>query len=121
VTDNSHTDVFDGGVTEGKRDLRLDAFRGLALWFTFIDHLPNNVLSWLTMRNYGFSDAGEVFVFISGYTCMTAYGGALRKQGWATTAVRAVRRAWEIYAALLLLLIAFRFRLAAWRRHPLSR
>jgi len=29
------------------------------------------------MRNYGFSDAGEVFVFISGYTCMTAYGGAL--------------------------------------------
>jgi hypothetical protein len=107
VTDNSHTDVFDGGVTEGKRDLRLDAFRGLALWFTFIDHLPNNVLSWLTMRNYGFSDAGEVFVFISGYTCMTAYGGALRKQGWATTAVRAVRRAWEIYAALLLLLIAY--------------
>jgi hypothetical protein len=107
VTDNSHTDVFDGGVTEGKRDLRLDAFRGLALWFTFIDHVPNNVLSWLTMRNYGFSDAGEVFVFISGYTCMTAYGGALRKQGWATTAVRAVRRAWEIYAALLLLLIAY--------------
>jgi hypothetical protein len=107
VTDNSHTDVFDGGVTEGKRDLRLDAFRGLALWFTFIDHVPNNVLSWLTMRNYGFSDAGEVFVFISGYTCMTAYGGALRKQGWPTTAVRAVRRAWEIYAALLLLLIAY--------------
>jgi hypothetical protein len=58
VTDNSHTDVFDGGVTEGKRDLRLDAFRGLALWFTFIDHLPNNVLSWLTMRNYAHDRAG---------------------------------------------------------------
>jgi hypothetical protein len=107
VTDTSHTEVFDGGVTEGKRDLRLDAFRGLALWFTFIYHVPNNWLSWLTMRNYGFSDAGEVFVFVSGYTCMLAYGGALRKQGWATTAVRAMRRAWEIYAALLLLLIAY--------------
>jgi len=45
VTDKSHTDVVDSGVTEGKRDLRLDAFRGLALWFTFIDHVPNNVLS----------------------------------------------------------------------------
>jgi hypothetical protein len=107
VTVNSQSDIFPGGVSEGRRDLRLDAFRGLALWFTFIDHVPNNMLSWLTIRNYGFSDASEVFVFVSGYTCMIAYGGALRKQGWSTTVVRGVRRAGEIYAALLLLLIAY--------------
>jgi hypothetical protein len=107
VIDNRQTDIFTGGVTEGRRDLRLDAFRGFALWFTFIDHVPNNVLSWLTIRNYGFIDASEVFVFVSGYTCMIAYGGALRKQGWATTVVRGMRRAWEIYAALLLLLIVY--------------
>ncbi|MGA7804260.1 OpgC domain-containing protein [Bradyrhizobium sp.] len=92
---------------EHHRDLRLDACRGLALWFIFIDHVPDNSLSWLTLRNYGFSDTSEMFVFISGYTCMLAYGGALPTQGWLTTAVRALRRGWEIYAAFLVLLIAY--------------
>lgn len=90
-----------------RRDLRLDACRGLALWFIFIDHIPDSPLDWLTLRNYGFSDASEVFVFVSGYTCMLAYGGALREQGWPTTLTRALRRAWEIYAAFLLLLIVY--------------
>ena len=90
-----------------RRDLRLDAFRGLALWFIFLDHIPDNVVAWLTLRNYGFSDTTEVFVFVSGYTCMLAYGGALREQGWLTTVTRALRRGWEIYVAFLLLLIAY--------------
>ena len=90
-----------------RRDLRLDACRGLALWFTFIDHIPGNSLAWLTLRNYGFSDMSEVFVFVSGYTCMLAYGGALREQGWLTVVTRALRRASEIYAAFLLLLVAY--------------
>jgi len=89
------------------RDLRLDACRGLALWFIFINHVPDNALIWLTPRNYGFSDTSEVFVFVSGYTCMLAYGGALREQGWGTIAARALRRCWEIYAAFLLLLIIY--------------
>jgi hypothetical protein len=94
-------------IDAGRRDLRLDACRGLALWFLFIDHIPNNPLTWLTLRNFGFSDTSEVFVFVSGYTCMFAYGGALREQGWATIVTRALRRGWEIYAAFLLLLIVY--------------
>lgn len=90
-----------------RRDLRLDACRGLALWFIFIDHIPDNSLSWLTLRNYGFSDTSEVFVFVSGCTCMLAYGGALIEQGWRTIIVRALRRAWEIYAAFLILVIVY--------------
>ena len=90
-----------------RRDLRLDACRGLALWFIFIDHIPDNSLSWLTLRNFGFSDASEVFVFVSGYTCMLAYGGALPEQGWRTIAVRALRRGWEIYAAFLLVVLFY--------------
>jgi hypothetical protein len=74
------------------RDLRVDTCRGLALWFIFIDHIPDNALTWLTLRNYGFSDTAEVFVLVSGYTCMLAYGGALREQGWSTTVTRALRR-----------------------------
>jgi hypothetical protein len=86
---------------------RVDACRGLALWFIFVDHIPGNSLAWLTLRNYGFSDTTEVFVFVSGYTCMLAYGGALREQGWLTIVTRVLRRAWEIYAAFLFMLIAY--------------
>lgn len=93
-----------GGV---HRDLRLDICRGMALWFVFIDHVPNNIISWLTLRNYGFSDATEVFVFISGYTCMIAYGGALKSQGWLAMSLHAVRRSWQIYTAFLLLLVVY--------------
>jgi len=27
------------------RDIRLDLFRGLALWFIFLDHVPTNIVS----------------------------------------------------------------------------
>jgi hypothetical protein len=90
-----------------RRDLRLDACRGLALWFIFLDHIPGNIFDWLTLRNYGFSDTTEVFFFVSGYTCMLAYGGAFHEQGWRATVTRATRRGWEIYVAFLLLLIAY--------------
>ena len=50
-----------------ERDLRLDFFRGIGLWMIFLDHIPHDVVGWLTLRNYGFSDAAEFFVFISGY------------------------------------------------------
>ena len=90
-----------------ERDLRLDACRGLALWFVFIDHIPGNAFEWLTLRNYGFSDASEVFVFVSGYTCMISYGGALRSRGWPTVIARGLRRSFEIYVAFLLLVIIY--------------
>jgi hypothetical protein len=109
VTDHSRgTGKAPAVYTDGDhRDLRLDACRGLALWFIFIDHIPDNAFDWLTLRNYGFSDTTEVFVFVSGYTCMLAYGGALREQGWPTIVARALRRGFEIYAAFLLLVIAY--------------
>ena len=61
----------------------------------------------MTPRNYGLSDATEVFVFVSGYTCMIAYGLALRQRGWLTTIARALQRGWEIYVAYLLLLLTY--------------
>ncbi len=88
------------------RDLRLDACRGIALWFIFLDHVPNNIGSWLTLRNYGFSDTTEVFMFVSGFTCALAYGKALRRQGWAGAISHTVKRSWDIYTAFLLLTVA---------------
>ena len=63
------------------RDLRLDLFRGLALWLIFLDHIPQNIVNWVTIRNYGFSDAAEIFVFISGYTAAFVYGRAMQERG----------------------------------------
>jgi hypothetical protein len=63
------------------RDLRLDACCGIALWFIFLDHVPDNVGSWLTLRPYGFSDTTELFMFVSGLTCALAYRRVQRRAG----------------------------------------
>ncbi|KRR28516.1 OpgC domain-containing protein [Bradyrhizobium retamae] len=88
------------------RDLRIDACRGIALWFIFLDHVPDNVGAWLTLRNYGFSDAAEMFMFVSGVTCALAYGRAWRCEGWTGVISRTLRRSWDIYVAFLLLTLA---------------
>jgi hypothetical protein len=85
-------------VTTG-RDLRLDLFRGIALWLIFLDHIPSNVVSWITIRNYGFSDATEIFIFISGYTAAFVYGRAMGERGFVVAGARILRRAWQIYVA----------------------
>ena len=87
------------------RDLRLDVCRGLALWCIFLDHIPNNVFSWLTLRHYGFSDATEVFMFVSGVTCALSYSDVRRRDGWASVFAHTLLRSWEIYAAFLILTV----------------
>ncbi|HMM92216.1 OpgC domain-containing protein [Bradyrhizobium sp.] len=88
------------------RDLRIDACRGIALWWIFLDHIPNNIGSWLTLRNYGFSDAAEIFMFVSGVTCALAYGAAWRREGWSGVISRTLRRSWDIYVAFLVVTLA---------------
>ncbi len=90
-----------------ERDLRLDLFRGLALWLIFLDHIPSNAVSWVTIRNYGFSDATEIFVFISGYTAAFVYGRAMRERGFVLATARVLRRAWQVYAAHIFLFMIY--------------
>ena len=90
-----------------KRELRLDLFRGLSLWLIFIDHLPASLLTWLTLRNYGFSDATEIFIFISGYTAAFVYGRAMRDQGVVVASARIMKRVWQIYVAHVFLFTIF--------------
>jgi hypothetical protein len=94
-------------VVTTERDLRLDLFRGLALWLIFLDHIPENVLNWFTIRNYGFSDATEIFIFISGYTAAFVYGKAMRERGFLLSSARILRRAWQIYVAHIFLFTIF--------------
>ena len=64
-----------------KRDPRVDVFRGMALLMIFVDHIPNNALSLVTIRNFGFSDAAEIFVLLAGFSSMLAYGGVFDRDG----------------------------------------
>ena len=89
------------------RDLRLDLFRGLALWFIFLNHVPNNVVNWITNRNFGFSDATEIFVFISGYTAAMVYGRQMEHNGVIVTSARILRRAWQLYVAFIFLFVIY--------------
>jgi hypothetical protein len=95
-----------------ERDYRLDFFRGVALVFILLDHIPQNVVAWLTLRNYGFSDATEVFVFISGYSAAIAYGSVMRDQGFLVAGARIMRRTWQLYVAHIFLFVVFTAQIA---------
>lgn len=85
------------------RDLRLDLFRGIALWLIYLDHIPSNIVAWVTIRNYGFSDATEIFIFISGFTAAFVYGRAMHDYGFVVSSARILKRAWQIYVAHIFL------------------
>lgn len=90
-----------------QRDVRLDFFRGIALWLIFVDHIPNNILGNVTVRNYGFSDAAEIFVFISGYSAAIAYSRAMQNRGFLIASARILKRVWQLYIAFVFLLAMF--------------
>lgn len=90
-------------MTNG-RDHRIDFFRGLALIFIFWDHVPDNPLAQLTVRNFGFSDAAEIFVFLAGYASILAYGRIHARDGWLVSSLRILRRTWVLYVVHIFLL-----------------
>jgi len=58
----------------------------------FLDHIPHDIVAWLTLRNYGFSDAAEFFVFISGYLAGFIYGPIVRGGHFLAATKRLVMR-----------------------------
>src|SRR3954452_25165 len=89
------------------RDLRLDLFRGIANWAIFLDHIPDNVVNWITTRNYGFSDAADLFVFISGYTASFVYARMMLERGFIVGATRLFKRVWQLYVAHIILFVIY--------------
>src|SRR5262245_41149993 len=93
------------GTSFDGRDPRVDFFRGLALLFIFIDHVPGNRLAWFTLHNFGFSDAAEIFVFLAGYAAFLGYTRTFEQQGYGVGIAKVARRIRAIYVAHILLLI----------------
>jgi hypothetical protein len=89
------------------RDLRLDLARGVANWFIFLDHIPHNVVNLLTLRNFGFSGATDVFVFVGGYTAAIMYGQMMLERGFVVGATRILQRVAQLYAAYIVLFVIY--------------
>jgi hypothetical protein len=89
------------------RDLRLDFARGIAIWFLFLDHIPHNAVSLLTMRNFGFSGATDLFVFAAGYAAAMFYGKMMLERGLVVAATRIFKRVWQLYAAYVVLFVIY--------------
>lgn len=89
------------------RDLRLDFFRGLALAFIFVDHVPGNPLGEVTLRAWGFADAAEMFVFLSGFAASLCYGRLMDRSGLPAARRKLLTRLGQIYLAHLGLLASF--------------
>jgi hypothetical protein len=89
------------------RDLRVDFFRGLALWWIFTDHIPGDVLANVSLRNFATCDATEVFVLLAGYGAGLSYGTRLGTQGYVSTAADVLKRAWTLYVAHIFLFMLF--------------
>lgn len=89
------------------RDLRLDLLRGIANWAIFLDHIPNNIVNWITTRNYGFSDAADLFVFISGYTASFVYAKMMLERGFVVGGTRLFKRVWQLYVAHVILFVIY--------------
>ena len=89
------------------RDTRLYLFLGLANWFIFLDHIPDNVVGWITVRNYGFSGAADLFIFISGYVASIVYARMTVERGFVVGASRIFKRVWQLYAAYIVLFVIY--------------
>ena len=89
------------------RDMRVDFFRGLALWWIFTDHIPDNWFNQFSLRNFALCDSAEVFVLLAGYGAGLAYGRSMDRNGWVFAAADTLKRAWTLYIAHIFLFVVF--------------
>jgi hypothetical protein len=100
-----------------RREARVDMLRGIALLCIYVDHVPSNVLNAVTLRNYGFSDAAELFVMLAGFASLMAYGRSFARDGAMTGLRRIFMRCARIYVFQVGLLLATIGIVSVWETH----
>ncbi len=93
--------------TGSGRDLRVDFFRGVALWWIFVDHIPANWVAQFSLRNFALCDATEIFVLLAGYAAGMSYGRSYKRDGWLYAGADVMRRAWTLYVVHIFLFVVF--------------
>ena len=89
--------------TKPARDQRVDFYRGIALAMIFINHIPGVIWENYTSRNFGFSDAAELFVFLAGFASAFAYARPFLAGTRLRTGLKAWRRAGVLYLVHIML------------------
>ncbi|WP_454916310.1 OpgC family protein [Xanthobacter sediminis] len=89
----------------GSRVVSIDFWRGFALLTIFINHVPGHVLSAYTFRNFGVSDAAELFVLLAGVSAAFAYARPFAPGRRLRVGARIVMRAFNLYVAHLALVM----------------
>ncbi len=89
-----------------ERIVSLDFWRGAFLLMIYVNHVPNNFLASVTLRNWGFADSAEPFVFISGFSAMLALGRYFETGGIGIGLLRVLKRIWQLFCAHVLLVFA---------------
>ncbi|MBW8638663.1 OpgC domain-containing protein [Hoeflea sp. WL0058] len=83
------------------RNTSIDVIRALCLIMIFVNHVPGNPLERLTTKNFGFSDAAEIFVLLSGVSAAYAYGAKYGQGARLVTTLKIWRRSGVLYVAHL--------------------
>jgi hypothetical protein len=90
-------------MSSAGRNNTIDFWRGFVLVVILVNHIPGNLLEHLTPRNYGFSDAAEAFIFISGLSLALVYFPKIPQGDVWGVFKRCLRRSFELYRMHLLL------------------
>jgi hypothetical protein len=104
-----------------QRDTRIDVLRALALLTIFVDHVPGTIFENVTYKNFGFSDAAEAFVLISGISVALAYGTKFKPGGRLLATMKMWRRAGVLYVThivITMVVIALFCAAAVFARRP---
>jgi hypothetical protein len=90
------------GDTAGKRDVRIDWLRGLAMTCVIVNHSKlSSLLSWFSYERLWVVTAAEVFVVLSGVVLGMVYGRRLARDGWRAVVRGLGRRALLLYGAFV--------------------
>jgi hypothetical protein len=94
--------MLPGSPTHGRRDLRIDWLRGLAMTCVIINHSRmSSLLSWFSYERFWVVTAAEVFVVLSGLVLGTVYRNKLNRGGWSVVIRGLGRRAVMLYFAFV--------------------
>jgi hypothetical protein len=100
------------------RDPRLDVFRGVGMLIILLAHVPNDPWAlWIPAR-FGFSDATEMFVFLSGMASAIAFGRLFDRCGLGVLTARVALRIWQIYWAHIAVFLTIATLMAAAGNKP---
>lgn len=89
---------------EGKRDLRIDFMRGIAICFMVINHFASNSLFNNITQGRIYATAAEGFVFISGFVLGMVTLGRIAKGGFKDAMKKLLERAGKLYIVSFILM-----------------